>query len=144
MKLLSKNNTSHFFFTLIVAVITLNIFVIITLTSCSCQEGTAQLNVDSINNLPASIRLIDTLHIKFWGYVGYSGCDNFDNFQTNITGNHIDISVWERYYICTRCALQTVDLNGQDCPIIGLAIGRDTIVIHSKNGSTITKIINVY
>jgi hypothetical protein len=88
----------------------------------------------------------DTLSIRFFGTVGTTACMHFwdiENYQHN---NRLDLTLWgyeENTYRNLNCVSATVMLEDVEFRTNTLSPGTFTIIIHQKNGSALTKTVQI-
>jgi hypothetical protein len=103
------------------------------------------IQVDSVS-VADSLHTTDTLSIKFRGTVGTNACDHFFDIENSLQNNQLDVTLWgweENSYRNTNCVSKIVPLENVEYRTTQLSPGTFTIVIHQKNGSTLTRTVQI-
>jgi len=93
-----------------------------------------KIQVDSITHLD-TISIIDTLIIKFYGFIGSDGCHRFSHFEEHEITNELELTVWgSKPNFETVCPTVLVYLDGNEYKTVINQIGIFQIRINQPDG----------
>ncbi len=98
------------------------------------------IRVDSIS-APASVASSDTLFVRFFGFVGPSGCWWLESVDRRVTTSSLDVTFRGAHRNVT-CTQAVVYLDRRDTVPPPLA-GPFTITAHQPNGSVVKRVVAV-
>jgi len=100
------------------------------------QEQLFKVKTDSVQ-FQKTISLGDTVTLRFWGFVGSSGCYSLSNFESNQQPSKLDITVWGKYTPGQICTTVIIEMRGTKYSFVPTSKGSIQIVIHQPDGSAL-------
>jgi hypothetical protein len=98
--------------------------------------------VDSIQ-VPNTLRMGDTLCIRFWGTIGTNACYAFSHFEIRQDSLKAEITVWGTLTPAEICAQVMVEMLGKELKLVAKKRGTFIIVVHQPGGSMLRRHVKI-
>ncbi len=136
--------------TLIISAILVMAGLLVWSTGCKKDEGPNpdyMIKIDSMV-FADTIKITDTLSVKFYGEVGPDDCYKFDHFeqlpyQNGDLANSMKFKVWGKHEDTGNCSQQIVYLDGTEILITGMDKGNFNIFVVQPDGTIMNGLVFV-
>jgi len=136
--------------TLIISVILVMTGLLIWSSGCKKDEGPSPdylIQIDSIV-FADTIKVTDTLSVKFYGEIGTDDCYKFERFEKidldeSDPANSMKLKVWGKHEDTGDCNPGIVYLDGAEIRITGMAKGNFNIFVVQPDGTIMVGLVFV-